>query len=80
MNEATDKTETPAEKFARLGNSRLTKALDAISLLAPLSVRATYEYSEEQVDIIMSELDDAVENVRAAFENGGPTIKERKFF
>lgn len=72
------RNETPAEKFKRLGNSRLFKALDAIELLEALSSTATYDYTEEQVDIIIGSLKQAVSNVARSFKNGGPIRKERE--
>ena len=44
--------ESKEDKFKRLGNSRLTKALDAIALLESLSNQQAYEYTEEQAQII----------------------------
>lgn len=71
--------ESKAEKFKRLGNSRLNKAVYSIGLLESLAVKAAYDYTDEQVDAIMSVLVEAVANVEAAFKNGGPVECKRRF-
>lgn len=42
--------ETKAEKFIRLGEYRMNKAIEAIGRLENLSNRSAYEYTPEQVE------------------------------
>lgn len=74
----TERKETPAERFKRLGNSRLGKTLASIKTLEPLADDRVYEYTEAQVDIIFAELERAIERLDYAFKNGGskPTDRE----
>ena len=44
--------ETKAETFRRLANKRVTNALDKIRLIGNLANRGTYEYTDDQVDMI----------------------------
>lgn len=60
-------TETKREKFQRMLAIRLPKAVDAIRLLANLSRRADYEWSTAELSKLITELDDAVDNVADAF-------------
>lgn len=68
MNEAvenvTDNTEvtskqeeTKAEKFIRLGEYRMNKAMDAIGRLEHLANKSAYEYTPEQVEAMFSTLE-----------------------
>ena len=43
--------ETKAEKFIRLGEYRINKAIDAIGRIENLSNRSVYDYTEEQVEV-----------------------------
>ena len=78
MNEAvenvTDNTEvtskqeeTKAEKFIRLGEYRMNKAVDAIGRLENLANRGSYEYTQEQVDAMFQALEGRVAEVKARF-------------
>ena len=59
--------ESKAEKFVRLAELRMTKALKGIENLANLSNRSSYEYTDEQVKAMFGALDAAVEKVKSAF-------------
>ena len=78
MNEAvenvTDNTEvtskqeeTKAEKFIRLGEYRMNKAVDAIGRLENLANRGSYEYTQEQVDVMFQALEGRVAEIKARF-------------
>lgn len=58
--------ESKADKFKRLGNKRLNKALKAIKNIGNLS-GAGYERTPDQVKTIQSKLDDAVKTTMARF-------------
>ena len=47
---AAKENETKAEKFIRIGEYRMNKAVDAIGRLENLANRSFYEYTQEQVD------------------------------
>ena len=49
--------ETKAEKFIRIGEYRMNKAVDAIGRLENLANRSFYEYTQEQVDAMFQALE-----------------------
>lgn len=69
MNEESNakENETRAEKFIRLGEFRMNKAMDAIARLENLSNRSSYEYSQEQVDAMFGALENQIADIKAKF-------------
>ena len=65
--------ETKAEKFIRLGEYRINKAIDAIGRIENLANRSAYDYTPEQVEAMFSVLESKVEEVKAKF-----TVKKAK--
>lgn len=61
------KDETKAEKFIRLGEYRMNKAIDAIGRLEHLANKSAYEYTAEQVEIMFGVLESKVADVKAKF-------------
>ena len=59
--------ETKAEKFIRLGEYRMNKAIDAIGRLEHLANRSAYEYTAEQVEAMFGALENKVADVKAKF-------------
>lgn len=59
--------ETKAEKFIRLGEYRMNKAMEAIGRLENLSNKSSYEYTPEQVEVMFSVLEERVAEVKAKF-------------
>lgn len=59
--------ETKAEKFIRLGEYRMNKAIDVIGRIENLANRSAYEYTPEQVDAMFSVLESKVAEVKAKF-------------
>ena len=59
--------ETKAEKFIRLGEYRINKAMDAIGRLENLANRSDYEYTPEQVEAMFSVLESRVAEIKAKF-------------
>lgn len=62
--------ETKAEKFIRLGEYRINKAIDAIDAigrLENLANKSAYEYTPEQVEAMFEVLESKVAEVRAKF-------------
>lgn len=68
--------ESPSDKFKRLANQRTNKALKYIDMLKNLASRQ-YEYTDEQVAIILGALRGEVDELEAAFKKAAkvrPTI------
>ena len=61
---AAKENETKAEKFIRIGEYRMNKAVDAIGRLEN---RGSYEYTQEQVDVMFQALEGRVAEVKARF-------------
>lgn len=59
------KLETRTEKFKRLGQARVGRAIKHLQLIGNL---AEYEHSDAQAERIMTALQDAVDGVRHRFE------------
>lgn len=64
---AAKENETKAEKFIRIGEYRMNKAVDAIGRLENLANRSSYEYTQEQVDAMFQALEGRVVEVKARF-------------
>ena len=68
-------TETKKERFLRIADARKTKILDTIRLLENCSNKSNYDYSQDEVNELFSELTEALENAKAKFstrkEQGG---------
>lgn len=61
--------ENKSEKFRRLANQRLPRAVAAIASLAKLA-SGGYEFTPVQADMIVATLQDRVEGVKVAFAGG----------
>lgn len=59
--------ETKAEKFIRLGEYRINKAIDAIGRIDNLANRSAYDYTPEQVEVMFGALENKVADVKAKF-------------
>lgn len=59
--------ETKEEKFRRLAIPRVTRALDAVRLIGNLSNKASYSYTDDQVDKIEAALRSSVEETMKLF-------------
>lgn len=64
---AAKNNETKAEKFIRLGEYRMNKAIDTIGRLEHLANRSAYEYTAEQVEAMFGVLEKKVADVKAKF-------------
>ena len=62
---AAKENETKAEKFIRIGEYRMNKAVDAIGRLENLANRSSYEYTQEQVDAMFQALEGRVAEVKS---------------
>ncbi len=64
------------DRFVRLAESRVSKALKDIKLIGNLANRSHYTYTEEDVKKINQALKRAVDDVRSRFDNKGDKEKE----
>ena len=69
--------ETKAEKFVRLGEYRMNKVVKAMGQLEHLSNRSSYEYSDEQVDMMFAHLEQKLADCRTKF--GSPKSETKTF-
>lgn len=70
--------ESRRERFVRLANKRVNRALDTIRLIGNLSNTAHYEYAEEDIRKIIKALEDEVRAAKQRFESS-PDVKGPKF-
>ncbi|MDQ1271454.1 MAG: hypothetical protein QG657_1619 [Acidobacteriota bacterium] len=56
------------QKFRALAEARLEKAVHTIELIAPLSDKNRYTYTDEQVKYILRTLRESVKTVENAFQ------------
>ncbi len=61
--------ESRKEKFRRLANIRVNNTLKQIDLIGNLSNKSSYEYSEEEVRKIFSEIESSLRDVRSKFRS-----------
>lgn len=59
--------ETKAEKFIRLAQYRINKAMDAIGRLEALSNKSSYDYTPEQIEAMFNALQSRLEAVKEPF-------------
>lgn len=55
------------KRFKRLATVRTEKVLQKLHVLGNCSNRSTYEYSEEDINKIFSEIDKAIKNAKSRF-------------
>ena len=67
-NVAEKQEETKAEKFIRLGEYRMNKAIETIGRIGHLANQSAYDYTPEQVEAMFSVLEAKVAEVRAKFK------------
>lgn len=65
--EKTNKKETPQERFKRLGTLRTNTVLRRLKVLGNCANRQAYQYTEEDVDKIFSEIERKLKEVKAKF-------------
>jgi hypothetical protein len=67
MTDRPKKVETPEEKFTRLANARVNRAIRTIRLIGNLANRSSYGYKDEHVKEIFRALDDETRRARDRF-------------
>ncbi len=68
--------ESKSERFIRLGDKRLEKAVKSIELLVALSDKNRYEYTEKQARYITKTLKDSVNLVERSLK--GQNVNNKK--
>ena len=75
-----EQKESKRDKFVRLGELRVTNALEKIRLIGNLAT-SQYEYNQEDVDMIISSLNDGIaEHVAAKFNRPVKNAKKQFSF
>ena len=64
------------EKFVKLANQRVTRALDQIRLVGNLSNRAAYDFTDEDSKKIVKALQKAVDTTKARFSEAGGAAEQ----
>jgi hypothetical protein len=59
--------ESDREKFVRLANSRVTKAINAVRIIGNLSNRSNYSYTEADIEKIFRTLNNELKTCRQRF-------------
>jgi len=67
MQEKTKNPESKRERFKRLGVLRTNAVLKRLKVLGNCANRSAYEYTEEDINKIFSEIEKAVRNTKAKF-------------
>lgn len=67
--------ETKREKFVRLAENRVNNALKQIQLICNLSNTSVYDYTKEDVDLIIKTLKNAIYDVEKSFKSETTTSK-----
>lgn len=71
-----EQKETKEEKFRRLANARVNRALKSIRVIGNLANPATYDYTDKQVNQIVKALRDEVKELQQRFDGGPDGAKE----
>ena len=67
------KSETPRERFRRLASQRTNEVLKRIKILGNCSNKQLYEYTEDEVNRIFSEIDKSLKSVKSKFDFSKPS-------
>lgn len=60
--------ETKSQKFERIAERRVNETLRSLRLLGNLADRRNYDYSEEQVNLILNAIDREYRTLRSRFK------------
>ena len=63
-------SESDRDKFVRLANSRVNKAINAIRLIGNLSNRSNYSYTDADVDKLFRAIQEEMRICRQRFSSG----------
>lgn len=65
-----------SEKFIELANKRVNRAIKDIQLIANLSNRQNYHYSEEQAKVIINALQSEVDDLKRLFKRANQASRK----
>ena len=68
--------QTPSERFIRLAEKRVKRAIKTLQLIGNLSNRSNYEYTEEEVKRIFDALSSELRRARARFSEAKSAEEE----
>ena len=71
--------ENDRNKFVRLAEARVAKALKAIQLIGTLSNRSNYDFTEEDVTKIFKALNDEISDCRRRFDSARKKPRDTRF-
>ncbi len=71
--------EADREKFVKLAEARVAKALKAIQLIGNLSNRSNYDFTDEDVSKIFKAINDEITSCRRRFEFARRKPTEARF-
>ena len=71
-------SKTKKDNFIRLAEARTNKIINMIDLLANLSNKSNYSYTQDQVQKIFASIEDSIQEAKSKF-NDEPKEKKRKF-
>lgn len=72
---ATVAEETKADKFKRIAENRVSKALSAIATIGGLASKANYDYTDDQVGKIIGALNSEVDVLKNRFAKPEQKVK-----
>lgn len=72
-------TETPRERFLRVGNQRINKALMFIRMIEQIAGKPYYSYTQQEIDAIFAEIKKATASAEQAF-SPVPQKEKPRFF
>lgn len=67
MTNTVQNNESKADKFVRLGESRVNKVMEAIGRIEHLANRGNYDYTPEQVEEMFSIIENRLVEVKGRF-------------
>ena len=67
MTNTVQNNESKADKFVRLGESRVNKVMEAIGRIEHLANRGNYDYTPEQVEEMFSIMENRLADVKSRF-------------
>jgi 3-hydroxyacyl-CoA dehydrogenase len=71
--------EIKKQNFKRIAESRVNKILSLIELLGNLSNKSFYDFSDDQVDLIFTTIQEALEVQRKRFERLNSKRSNKRF-
>ena len=70
--------ETKRERFIRIAETRTNKIIDMVQLLGNCSNTSAYEYTDEDIDMIFSAIENAVKEAKRKYSKSDSS-KNSKF-